>query len=82
MSYNVTTNYSPLIDFNLSIYQSQIFPCGRVHTSVWMHHLDANKAYREKPWRKLHSDAMSNIKRILEATSHKTAVVWPPITHL
>ena len=47
-----------------------------------MHHLDTDKAYREKTWWQLHKDAMSYIKKILEATSYKTAAVWPPTTHL
>ena len=31
---------------------------------------------------KKHKDAMSYIKQILEAISHKIAAVWPPATHL
>ena len=54
----------------------------RVHTTVCMHHLDADKARREKAWKQLRKDATSYIKQILEASSHKTAVVRLSITHL
>ena len=47
-----------------------------------MHLLDADEAYKEKAWQQLHKDAKSYIKQILEATSHKTAAVRPPLTHL
>ena len=35
------------------------------------------KRTEKKVWWKLPKDATSYIKQILEATSHKTAVVWP-----
>ena len=61
----------------------RFFPSsGRVHTTVWMYHMDADKAYRDKAWRQLHKDTTSYIKQILEAASHKTAAVVPPTTHL
>ena len=31
----------------------------RIHTTVCMHHLDADEAYRKKAKRQLHKDAMS-----------------------
>ena len=43
--------------------------------------MDANKAYEEKVWWQLHKNAMSSVEQVLEATPHKTAVVWPPATH-
>ena len=46
------------------------------------HHIVADKAYREKPRWELHKNATSYIEQILEATSHKTADVWPPSSHL
>ena len=55
---------------------------GRVHTTVLLHHSDADKAYREKAKQHLHKDATSYIKQILEATSLKTAAVLPPTYHL
>ena len=36
----------------------------------------------EKAWQQLYKDATSYIKQILVATSHKTAAVWSPTTHL
>ena len=42
----------------------------------------AELAYREKAWRELHKNATSYIEQILEATSHKTAAVRPPTSHL
>ena len=48
-----------------------------VHTSIWMYHMDAGKAYKEKAWRQLHKNATNHIEQILEATSNKTAAVQP-----
>ena len=45
-----------------------------------MHHMDAEKTYREKAKREMHKNAMSYIEQILEATSHKTTIVWLPIS--
>ena len=45
-------------------------------------HLDVDLAYKEKAWQQLHKDAISYIKQILEATSHKAAAVRPPTNHL
>ena len=60
-----------------------IFPsCCRVHTTVWMNHLDADTAYWEKAWRQLYKDAMSYIKTIPEATAQKIAVEQLAATHL
>ena len=39
------------------------------------------KAYHEKAWRQLHKNATSNIKKVLEAASHKEAAVRPLTTH-
>ena len=52
-----------------------------VHTAIWMHHMDADKLYREKACRQLHKNAASYNEQILEATSHKATAVWPP-SHL
>ena len=53
-----------------------------VHTTEWMHHSHADLAFREKARRKLHNDATSYIKLILEVTSRKTATLRPPTIHL
>ena len=37
---------------------------------------------KNEAWRQLHKDATSYIEQILETTSHKTAAVLPPTTHL
>ena len=47
-----------------------------------MHHMDADEAHREKALWQLHKNAASYIEQILEATSHKTAAVQPPTSHL
>ena len=61
----------------------QFFPSsGRVHTTIWMHLMDADYAYREKAWRQLHKDATSCIERILDATPHKAAAVRSHTSHL
>ena len=46
-----------------------------------MHHMDADQAYGEKAWRKLHKNAVQYIEHVQEAASHKTATVRTPITH-
>ena len=50
--------------------------------TLWMYHLDADKASREKAWQQLHKGATSYIKKILEVISHKKAAVHhlPPIS--
>ena len=55
---------------------------GRVHTTLWMHHMDADQAYREKAWWQLHTNSKSYIEEILEVTSNKTVAVRATTTHL
>ena len=47
-----------------------------------MHHMDADKTYREKAGQQLHKNATSYIEQVLEATCHKTATIRPPTSHL
>ena len=47
-----------------------------------MHHMDADKAYREKAWQELHKNATSYIEKIQGTTSHETIVVRPPTSYL
>ena len=56
--------------------------CGRVDTSVWMHHLDANKTAGEEARRQLHKNVASNIEQVLAAipTKHQLYGHLPPIT--
>ena len=59
------------------------FPsCGCVNTTVWMHHMDANKMHREKSRWELLSNARNYLEQILEGTSHKTTAVRPLTFHL
>ena len=44
--------------------------------------MDADNVYRKIAWQQLYKNAMSYIELILEATSHKTAAVRPPTSHL
>ena len=46
-----------------------------------MHYLDANKTAGENARRKLHKNAASNIKQVLEATPHKATTIRPPSSH-
>ena len=46
-----------------------------------MHHMGTDYMYREKARLEVHKNATSYIEHILEATSHKTAIVQPPTSH-
>ena len=60
-----------------------IFPNrGRVYTTIWMHYMDADKAYRTKGQWQLHKNATSYIEQILEETSHKASDIRPPTSYL
>ena len=61
----------------------QFFPnSGHVNSTIWMHHMDADKSYREKARQELHKNATSYTEQILEATSHNTAGLWSSTSHL
>ena len=47
-----------------------------------MHHMDADKAYREKDWWELVKNAISYIEQILDPTSHETAAIRALNSHL
>ena len=47
-----------------------------------MHHMNGDLAYGKKDCRQLHKNTTSYTEQISEATSHKTANIRPPITHL
>ena len=47
-----------------------------------MHHMDADKACREKAWREYHKNTTSYTEQMLEATSHKTVNVRPLTSYL
>ena len=53
-----------------------------VNTTVQIHHVDADKTYREKARRKLHKNAASYIEQILEATPNEATAVRPLTSHL
>ena len=44
--------------------------------------MDADEAYGGKAWQQLHKNTTNYSEQILEATSHKTAAVLLPTTHL
>ena len=50
---------------------------GCVSTTLWMHHMNADKTHWEKAWQELHKNATSYTKQILEAAPHETAAVRP-----
>ena len=57
--------------------------CYCINTTVWMHHMDANKTHREKKIRwELHKNVRSYLEQILEATPYETTAVWPLTYHL
>ena len=63
--------------------KGNFFPSsGCVNSTIWMHRIDANKAYREKARRELHKNATSKMEQILEATSHKRVAIRPLTSHL
>ena len=53
-----------------------------INTTVWMHHMDADKTYREKGRQELQKNATSYIEQILEVTFHETTAVWPFTAYL
>ena len=46
-----------------------------------MHYMDADQVYGEKAWRQLHKKAVNCNEQVLEAASHKAAVVRTPTSH-
>ena len=57
-----------------------IFPsCNCVNTTIWMHHIDANK--KKARW-KLLKNTVSYFEQIQEETPNKTAAVLPLTFHL
>ena len=48
---------------------------GCVNPALRMHHIGADKTYREKARRELHKNATSHIEQILEAAPQETTVV-------
>ena len=56
--------------------------CNCVGTTVWMHHMNANKMRGEKTRWDIHKNAICGFEQILEATPHKTAAVYPFTSHL
>ena len=56
--------------------------CGCVNTTVWMHHLEANKTHREKARWELHKNAACSFEQIQETWTHKTVAVGPLTFHL
>ena len=62
--------------------ETQFLPgSGRIDTTVWMHHLDANKTAVEEARRQLHKNAASNIEQVLAATPHNAPTIQPPVSH-
>ena len=55
--------------------------CSCIHTTIWMHHMNANNAQRKKTRWDLLKNAACCFEKILGATPNKTAVVRPPASH-
>ena len=49
---------------------------------MWMHHMDTDKALREKDRQELHKNAPSYIEQTLERTSHEIAAARLPTSYL
>ena len=47
-----------------------------------MHHMDAEKGYREKARQELHKNSTIYIEQIQETASPNIAVAGPPTSHL
>ena len=56
--------------------------CCYVHTTIWMHRVDANKTRREKARWEQQKNAARYSEQILEATPNKTTAVQPLAFHL
>ena len=55
---------------------------GCLNCTIWVHHMDADKADGEKARWELHKNPTSYIEQILEAKSHKATAVWLLISYL
>ena len=53
-----------------------------VNSTIWMHHMDADLAYKEKNLMRTAQECYDYIEQILETTSYKTAAELPPTSHL
>ena len=53
-----------------------------ISSNIWMHHMDADKVYKEKSRWELHKKVIIYTEQILEATSHKQQLYGhlPPIS--
>ena len=62
----------------------QFFPSSCwVDSTIWMHYIDADEAYKEKAWWQLHKNFTSNTEQILEVTYQKKRQLYdhrPPIS--
>ena len=56
--------------------------CSCVHTTMWVHHMGANKMHSKKVRWALHKNAASCFQQILEAIPHKKVSVRPLSFHL
>ena len=63
---------------NLSEKSKAIF----YNSTIGLHHIDADYAFREKVKRELHKYSANYIEQILEAESHEKAALWPTSSHL
>ena len=60
----------------ISLTNMGILPnCSCVNTTVWLHHLNFNKTFREKVNWKLHRDTGCYFEQTLPAAPHKTTLV-------
>ena len=68
-------------DMSFFLIRTYLFRFVSFHTDAnatyCLHHIDADKRYREKARSKLHMNATRYIEEILEATSQKAAAVRP-----
>ena len=69
-------------DLSVEIKRNFFPTSGSINSTIWMHLVDADKAYRVKARQELHKNATSYIEQIQEATSFKTAAVRLPTSHL
>ena len=74
------SNLSDKVKWNF--FQATVVSADSTDTTVWMHHMDADKMPREKARCELHKNAMSHTEQILETTHHESTAVWPLTFHL
>ena len=82
-AWTVINRLSIIWKFDQSDKIKQFLPSsGCINSTIWMQHMDADKAYWKKARQELHKYTKTYIRQILEATSHETAAVRPLTSYI